>query len=34
LERSGLVDRIGRNRVFDTPDTALRAAEAMRDQKS
>jgi anti-anti-sigma regulatory factor len=31
LERSGLVDLIGRERIFVTPDAALAAAEAMRD---
>ena len=31
LERSGLVDLIGRDRVFATPEEALSAAEAMRD---
>jgi high affinity sulfate transporter 1 len=31
LERSGLTDLIGRNRVFATPSEALAAAEALRD---
>ena len=31
LERSGLIELIGRNRVFATPGEALVAAEAMRD---
>jgi high affinity sulfate transporter 1 len=31
LERSGLIDAIGRDRVLGTPDAALSAAEAMRD---
>ena len=33
LERSGLADRIGRDRMFDTPAAAL-AAEALRDTLS
>ncbi|MCF2515759.1 SulP family inorganic anion transporter [Sphingomonas sp. G124] len=32
LERSGLAELIGRDRIFDTPAQALAAAEAMRDQ--
>lgn len=31
LERSGLIDLIGRNRIFATPAEALAAAEALRD---
>ena len=34
LERSGLADRIGRDRMFDTPAAALAAAEALRDTLS
>jgi len=33
LERSGLIDLIGRDRIFATPGEALAAAEAMRDGK-
>jgi len=33
LERSGLIDLIGRDRVFATPGEALAAAEAIRDGK-
>jgi SulP family sulfate permease len=32
LERSGMIDLIGRDRIFNTPETALAAAEAMRDR--
>jgi len=32
LQRSGLIDLIGRDRVFATPTEALAAAEAMRDE--
>ena len=31
LERSGLIELIGRDRIFATPGQALRAAEALRD---
>ena len=31
LERSGLSELIGRDRIFTTPDAALAAAEALRD---
>jgi len=31
IERSGLADLIGRDRIFDTPANALAAAEALRD---
>ena len=34
LERSGTIDLIGRDRVFGTPESALDAAEAMRDRES
>lgn len=33
LERSGLADLIGRDRIFDTPADALAAAEMLRDAK-
>ena len=31
IERSGLAELIGRDRIFDTPDQAVAAAEALRD---
>jgi sulfate permease, SulP family len=32
LRRSGLVELIGPDRIFDSPDQALAAAEALRDR--